>query len=105
MFYDEYIRLCNEKGMSPTAVAKESGLSGAHVTKWKNGSTPTDATIYKICDYFGLASNYFKRTEFNRKASHDEIICEIHVALVNLRNAEDTLRAALERLKANGTVN
>lgn len=59
MFYDEYIRLCNEKGMSPTAIAKEIGLSGAHVTKWKNGSTPTDATIYRICDHFGLSYDYF----------------------------------------------
>ena len=99
-FYDKYICLCNELNKTPTAVAKEIGLSGAHVTKWKKGSTPTDATIYRICDHFGLASDYFKRTEFNRKASHDEIIREINVALVNLRNAEDTLMAALERLTA-----
>ena len=60
MFYDKFVVLCNSKGKSPTAVAKEIGLAGAHVTKWKKGSTPTDATTYKICNYFGLPHDYFK---------------------------------------------
>lgn len=66
MFYDEYIRLCNSISKSPTAVAKEMGFAGAHVTKWKNGSIPTDATIFKVCDYFNLPHDYFsaeKKTE------------------------------------------
>ena len=59
VFYDEYIRLCNSISKSPTAVAKEIGFAGAHVTKWKKGSTPTDATIFKVCDYFNLPHNHF----------------------------------------------
>ena len=59
MFYDEFIKLCNSISKSPTSVAKEMGFAGAHVTKWKNGSTPTDATIFKICDYFNLPHDYF----------------------------------------------
>lgn len=59
VFYDEYIKLCNSISKSPTAVAKEMGFAGAHVTKWKNGSIPTDATIFKICDYFNLPHDYF----------------------------------------------
>ena len=90
--------------MSPTAVAKEVGLSGAHVTKWKNGSTPTDATIYRICDHFGLDFDYFRRPESNWKALPDETMCEIKAALVNLQNAETTLKNALERLKASRTM-
>lgn len=59
VFYDEYIRLCNSISRSPTAVAKEIGFAGAHVTKWKKGSIPTDATIFKVCDYFNLPHDYF----------------------------------------------
>lgn len=59
MFYDEFIRLCGSAGKSPTAAAREMGLTGAHVNRWKNGSTPTDATLLKICDYFGLPHGYF----------------------------------------------
>lgn len=63
MFYDEFIKLCNSISKSPTAVAKEMGFAGAHVNKWKNGSTPTDATVFKICDYFNLPHDYFSTSE------------------------------------------
>lgn len=63
MFYDEFVRLCNEADKSPTAAAKEMGFSGAHVTRWKNGSTPTDATKLTICNFFGLPQNYFDAKE------------------------------------------
>lgn len=68
MFYDEFVKLCNSKEKSPTAVAKEIGLAGAHVTKWKKGSTPTDATTYRICDYFGLPHDYFQESPIVRCA-------------------------------------
>ena len=55
MFYDNYIRLCNGIGKSPSAVAEEIGLKKATVTGWKRGSTPTDATIRKLADYFGVS--------------------------------------------------
>lgn len=71
MFYDEFIKLCNSVQKSPTAVAKEIGLAGAHVTKWKNGSKPTDATIYKVCDYFGIPYDYFSETESTRNVFYD----------------------------------
>ncbi len=63
MFYDEFIKLCNRAGKTPTTVAKEIGLAGAHVTKWKNGSTPTDANVFKVCDYFGVSHDYFSAKE------------------------------------------
>ena len=55
MFYDNYIRLCNGIGKSPSAVAEEIGLKKATVTGWKRGSMPTDATVRKLADYFGVA--------------------------------------------------
>ena len=35
------------------------GFAGAHVTKWKNGSVPTDLTLLTIAEHFGLNSDYF----------------------------------------------
>jgi transcriptional regulator with XRE-family HTH domain len=55
MFYDNYIRLCNHVKKAPSAVAEELGLSRASVYGWKNGKSPTDATLQKIADYFGVA--------------------------------------------------
>lgn len=36
------------------------GMTGAHVTKWKKGSTPNDSTMLKIAEYFHVALGYLK---------------------------------------------
>ena len=54
MFYDNYIRLCNSVNKTPSAVAVEMGISKTSVNRWKNGSCPTDATMLKIANYFGV---------------------------------------------------
>ena len=57
MFYDNYIRLCNSVNKSPSAVALEIGISKPTVNRWKNGSSPTDATLAKIAEYFGMTAD------------------------------------------------
>lgn len=51
-FYQNYLRKCNEKGVSPSLAAQKAGTTKTSVNRWKNGSTPTDATIYKLADFF-----------------------------------------------------
>lgn len=62
-FYQSYLKLCNSIGKSPTAVATSIGISRTSVNRWKNGSTPTDANILAIADYFGIAPDYFVAEE------------------------------------------
>ena len=57
-FYEKYVALCNKAGKSPSAVAIEIGLAKPTVNRWKNGSTPTDATSAKIAKYFGVSVGY-----------------------------------------------
>ena len=55
MFYDKYVALCAQKGITPSAAAKEIGINKAAVSNWKyrkNG--PSDVTMQKIADYFGV---------------------------------------------------
>lgn len=55
MFYDKYVALCAQKGITPSAAAKEIGINKAAVSNWKyrkNG--PSDVTMQKITDYFGV---------------------------------------------------
>ena len=55
IFYENYVKLCNGKGKSPSGVALEIGLSKTAVNGWKQGrSNPTDATAQKVADYFGV---------------------------------------------------
>lgn len=55
MFYDNFIKACTLKGKSPSAVALDVGITKSTVSGWKKGSTPTDTTIQKLADYFGIS--------------------------------------------------
>ena len=55
MFWDNFVKLCNERGVKPNPVAKELKLSSGSVTAWKNGAEPRDTALQKIADYFGIS--------------------------------------------------
>lgn len=58
-FYDNFRKLCYEKGESPTSVGKKLGLSSGTVSNWKAvGSTPQGPTVRKIAEYFGVSADY-----------------------------------------------
>ena len=58
MFWEKFINLCNQKGISANAVCADLGLSNATATKWKNGAIPRATTVKKIADYFGTTVAY-----------------------------------------------
>ena len=58
MFKEIFIRLCNEKGVAPTAACVEIGLSNATFSCWTETSIPRKATLMRIADYFGVSTDY-----------------------------------------------
>ena len=58
MFKEIFIRLCNEKGVAPTAACVEIGLSNATFSCWTETSIPRKATLMRIADYFGVSVDY-----------------------------------------------
>lgn len=55
-FYNNYVRLCAERKMSPSAVALAIGLKKSNVTYWKTArNNPSDVTLSKIADFFGIS--------------------------------------------------
>lgn len=55
MFKENFIRLCNKIGKSPTAVCKDLDLSNSVYTQWTETSVPRKATLMKIADYFNVS--------------------------------------------------
>ena len=53
-FYKRYCELCAIKGKSASGVASAIGLSNAAASGWKNGKFPSDVTLAKLADYFGV---------------------------------------------------
>lgn len=54
MFYQNFVRLCNKRNISPSAAAEDMGFHRSDVTRWSKGSQPRQATLQKIADYFGV---------------------------------------------------
>lgn len=57
MFYDQFAKLCLEKGVSRTRACIDCGVSRTAWHKWETGSIPNGATINKIASYFGVHAN------------------------------------------------
>lgn len=58
MFKQNFINLCNKKGVAPTAACRAVGLSNATFTCWTDESVPRRATLQRIADYFGVSVDY-----------------------------------------------
>lgn len=67
MFFDEYCRLCNKVGKSPSACAIEMGFSKSEVTRWKCGTTPRHANMMRVADYFGVDVESLKAASAKRE--------------------------------------
>ena len=54
MFYKNFLRLCDEQGVSRGAVCQAVGLSDNAWRRWSNGSTPNGKSLRAISDFFGV---------------------------------------------------
>lgn len=91
MFYSKYVEWCERVGKTPTTVAREIGFSKAAVTKWKNGSIPTDMNIRRIAEYFGTSVSEFTDKEIQPEPDFSNMKKWIHAQ--SERDAERFLQA------------
>lgn len=58
--YDKFEELCVKKGVSAYRVAKETGITTATLTNWKQKKyAPKLDKLQKIADYFKVPIDYF----------------------------------------------
>ena len=93
MFYDNYIRLCEKVGKSPSAVAIENGITKSNVTYWKKGrNMPSDVTLAKLAAYFGCTVSDLKEDVEQKEkpsAENDTELDETTKELVELAYSLD----------------
>lgn len=63
MFYDRFVKLCNDRGEYPTTVAEKIGVNRSAASRWAKGSSPRDITLLRLADYFGVTVAYLKGEE------------------------------------------
>lgn len=61
MFKQNFIKLCSDRGVAPTTVLREIGLSNATFSCWTNESVPRQTTLTKLASYFGVTPEYLLR--------------------------------------------
>lgn len=59
MFYDQLIKICNERNVKPTPLVKSLGLSAGNLKRWQEGATVNSDILMKLSDYFGISVDYF----------------------------------------------
>lgn len=67
VFYDIYVGLCNQKGISPSKAAELVGLSRTSVVKWKAGTIPSGATLNSLAQFFNVTVDYLMGNEQKEK--------------------------------------
>lgn len=53
-FYENYVRLCTNKGITPSYAASKVGVDKSAAARWAKGSVPRYQTLCRIADYFGV---------------------------------------------------
>jgi len=59
VFYDQLIKICNERNVKPTPLVKSLGLSAGNLRRWQEGATVNSDILMKLSDYFGVPVDYF----------------------------------------------
>lgn len=95
MFYDQFIKLCEELGLKPTPTVKKMGLSPGNMKRWESGAAVNSETLEKCAAFFGVPIDYFfegeetyRNAEISDNANaitnvyyimkaHPDIICSI----------------------------
>ena len=97
--YEIFEKLLTEHGVTAYRVAKETGISTATLTQWKNGtSTPKQDKLQLIAEYFGKSVDYLitgkeqenKESTLARKDERD-ISKRLEQTLKDLENSQEAL--------------
>lgn len=57
VFYDNFLALCTQRAVTPSAVMRSIGLNKSSASYWKKGSIPSTETLQKLADYFGVSTS------------------------------------------------
>lgn len=61
--FEHFLKICSERGVTPTPVLKQIGLSIGNLKKWESGSMVSADTLEKLTVYFGVPVDYFFQSD------------------------------------------
>lgn len=69
MFYDNVCKICNDRGISPTVILRELGLSTGNISKWKQGSVPNINIALAVAQKLSVSLDYLVTLEVNNSSN------------------------------------
>ena len=72
MFYQNFVYLCNNLGVSRSNVCKKLGLSENAWKKWESDSTPRKSTVVAVSRFFGVSYDDLLHTDMQSKPQGKE---------------------------------
>ena len=99
MFYENLKKLCDERGTTPTAVAKAIGISTSMTANWKKGGMPRGDTLQKLADYFGVSTDHLLRHDYVNIKFYMQLFGGQEKAPTAEADEADELTELLEELK------
>ncbi len=63
MFYDNLLKLCEERGVKITNVVNTLGFSQGNMAQWRKGICPKSTTVQKFADFFKVSTDVLLRGE------------------------------------------
>ena len=77
MYYENFKKLCESKGVKPTDVSKATGIATAILSNWKNGNyVPKQEKLQLVADYFNVSIDYLitgKENEFTVEMAKTDV--------------------------------
>ena len=88
--YEIFVKLCQERGVTPYQVSKATGISQAAFSTWKKGRTvPRESTLRKVADYFHVSVRYLRGEDHDPGAPSPAYDPELYEYLDMLRNRSE----------------
>ena len=93
-FKENFVKICNDKGVSPSKVVEAVGLKRSAYSQWTDESVPRKATLMRIADYFGVTVDYLVSGEERAEPtlSENEKRCVELLKKIPQQNQETALR-------------
>ena len=72
MFWENFINICNERGLKPTPVIKAAGLASSSIARWQGGAAPNGDSLINLAKYLDCSIDYLLTgNEFHTSGSSE----------------------------------
>ncbi len=87
MFWDNFTKLCDEKGLKYTPTMINAGLASSSIARWQAGSAPNGNSLVKLAEYLNCSTDYlltgqdFKPSDTPKPSYQDTQLLEMYHTL------------------------